>query len=161
MITKRQGKRAFKRSSQFGGTNKMTNVFNFDDLDTKTAAEAGVEVEILKADGDTSGLWITVLGIDSSQYQKLRDKFDRIRVRQMAKAGKNAVDAIYSAAKDNDFELIAECTVGWRHESKDMPFDVTDKDKLVEFYKKYPLVYDQVRVAVNDRALFTKGSAKS
>lgn len=138
----------------------MKNVFNFDDLDTKTAAETGVEVEILKADGDSSGMWITVLGVDSSQFQKLRDKFDRIRVRQMAKAGRNAVDAIYNSAKDNDYELIAECTVGWRHESMDMPFDVSDKDALVGFYKKYPLVYDQVRVAVNDRALFTKGSAK-
>lgn len=138
----------------------VKETFSFDDLDTKTVADAGVEVEIMKADGDTTGMFIKVLGTDSSAYQKLREKFERARIRKLAKGGRNSTDALYDDAKANDLEMVAACTVAWRHESKEMPFEVSDKDKLVEFYGKYPLVLDQVRVAMNDRALFTRESAK-
>lgn len=140
--------------------NEKTSVFSFDELDTKTAADAGVEVEIMKADGDSSGMFIKVLGTDSGAYAKLRERFDRARIKQISKQGRHAVDTLFDQSKSQDLELAAECTVSWRHVSKEMPFDVKDKDQLVDFYAKYPLVYDQVRVAMNDRALFTKESAK-
>lgn len=138
-----------------------SNVFSFDVLDTKTAAEAGFEVEILKPDGEASGVYITVLGTDSSVYQKLREKFERHRIKTMAKSGRNAIDSLYDAGKDQDFHLVAACTTAWRHEKMDMPFDVSDKEELVAFYKQYPLVFDQVRVAMADRSNFTKAAANS
>lgn len=137
------------------------NVFEFDVLDTKTLAEAGYEVEVLGADSEPSGIFITVMGVDSSAYQKLRERFDRQRIRQLSKGGRNAIDSVYDNAKNQDFELVAECTISWRHETKDMPFEATDKERLQDFYKKYPLVYDQVRLAMNDRQNFTKGSEKA
>lgn len=135
-------------------------VFSFEELDTKTVADLGYEVEITKADGEPTGMFIKVLGTDSNVYQKLREKFDRARIKMMAKSGRNAVDSLYDSAKNHDLEMVAACTVSWRHEKMEMPFSADDKDQLVDFYNKYPLVYDQVRVAMNDRTNFIKESVK-
>lgn len=136
-------------------------VFNFDAFDTKTLADAGVEVEILNASGDSTGVFITVLGVDSNQYQKMRERFDRARIKQMQKNNRNVVDSLYDNAKQHDLEMTAECTIAWRHVSQQMPFDVSDKEQLISFYSSYPLVYDQVRTSMNDRVNFTKGSVKA
>ena len=133
----------------------------FDGMETKSRANEGVEVPIMKADGDPSGVYITVLGQDSDVYTKLKDKHDRTRVKTIAKAGRAATDEVYAAAKENEMALTVACCAGWRHENgKPMPFDIgKDEDATVDFFKKYPLVYDQVRVAIHDRMTFTRASA--
>lgn len=135
---------------------KEPNKVSLDMFDTKTKADAGVDVEINRADGEPSGLTITVLGTDSATYQKLREKQDRARVRIMAKGGRNSMETVFDSAKQNDIELVTACTLSWKHADGDMPFGADDKDSLAEFYAKYPLVLDQVRSAMNDRSLFTR-----
>ena len=43
-----------------------------------------------------------------------------------------------------------------------MPFKIgaASPDETQEFFEKYPLVYDQVRVGIHDRMNFTKAPAK-
>ncbi len=135
---------------------KEDKVVSFDMFDTTTKADAGVEIEIHRADGEPSGLFITVLGADSTTYQKLREKFDRARIKAMAKGGRAGLDNVLDHAKANDVALAAACTASWRHAAGEMPFPASDKDQLEAFYLKYPLILDQVRVAMSDRANFTK-----
>lgn len=131
----------------------------FDQFDTKTAAETGHEFNVLKPDGDESDLFITVLGSDSTTATKLKERYDRNRLRQMAKSGggNRAADMIYESAKTQDVELLAACTLSWRLGNGDeMPFPATDKEQLEQFYQKYPSIADQVRAVIGDRSLFIR-----
>jgi|SRR3974390_307643 len=139
-------------------SNGAKALLDFSEFDTKTMADAGIEIEINNAAGDPTGLFFKVLGTDSSQYQKLKTTHERARVKKLAKGGKTVIDTVYDDARDNDVELVCACTIDWHSTKGDMPFPASDKDKLAEFYLKYPLVLDQVRVAIVDRANFTKGS---
>lgn len=137
--------------------------FDLSIFDTKTKANEGIEIEIFKPDGDTSGLFIRVLGADSEKYTKLKEQHDRARVRMLSKGGRNAVDNLYDHTKDHDVDLVVACTIGWRHASgDDMPFDIgADVKKAREFYTTYPRVLDQVRSGIHDPANFTQARANS
>ena len=135
----------------------------FEGLETKTLANEGVEIEIMRADGESSGLWIRVLGADSEQAVRHREKQERQRIRALSKGGRAALDGLYDTGKAAEMELTIACCLGWRHVSgQPMPFQIgsDEEDKSKKFFKDFPLVYDQVRVGINDRAHFTKGSAK-
>jgi hypothetical protein len=138
--------------------------FSFDEFETKDKSNAGYEVTINNAFGEPSGLFITVLGVDSDAYVNLKEKHDRNRIKKMAKKGRGAVEELYDDAKGNDLELLVACTLSWRHASGDkMPFDIgpSSPAETKEFYAKYPLVAEQVRVGMTDRANFTPASANS
>ena len=132
-------------------------------LDTKAKSSEGVEIEIMKPDGDSSGLFIKVLGQDSDAHVKIKERQDRARVRAISKGGRAAVDGMFDASKSNDMDLAVACCIGWRHVSgKALPFQIgTDEDATRKFFGDFPIVYDQVRVGIADRMNFTKASAKS
>jgi hypothetical protein len=136
----------------------------FAELDTRAKASEGVEIEIFKPDGETSGIFIKVLGQDSDAYTKLKEKQDRARVRLISKGGRGAVDGIYDNSKTYEMELVVACCVSWRHTNgKAMPFRIGEEDEnqTRKFFERYPVVYDQVRVGISDRANFTKVPAKN
>jgi len=135
-----------------------TNTFSFEELNTRDKAEAGVEIEINNTAGDPTGMFITIKGTDSSTFQTMQEKFQRAKLKASAKAGRNAIDNAFDSAKQYNLQVTAECTIAWRHATKEMPFPVTDKEQLAEFYQKYPIVYDQVIGAMYDRSLFTQKS---
>ena len=135
----------------------------FAGLDTKARSAEGIEVEIMRPDGEPSGLWIKVLGQDSDDFTKLKEKQDRARVRLLSKGGRGAIDGLYDTSKNNEMELVVACCISWRHENgKAMPFQIgVDETATRNFFTKYPVVYDQVRVGINDRANFTTVPAKN
>ena len=135
----------------------------FAELETRSKASEGVEIEIMKPDGETSGIFVKVLGQDSDAYTKLKEKQDRARVRMISKGGRGAVDGIFDTGKSNEMEIVIACCLSWRHTNgKDMPFQIgADEDASRKFFEKYPVVYDQVRVGIADRANFTKVPAKN
>ena len=135
----------------------------FAELDTRAKATEGVEIEIMKPDGETSGIFIKVLGQDSDAYTKIKEKQDRARVRMISKGGRSAVDGMFDTSKTNEMELVTACCLGWRHTNgKGMPFQIgADEDATRKFFERYPVVYDQVRVGIADRANFTKVPAKN
>jgi hypothetical protein len=133
-------------------------VVSFDNLNTKTAAEEGVEIPIRDAAGMESGLFVTIYGFDAKQMQQMQERLNRQRGKLQQKSGKSMLDVIYDT-HDEELELIAEGVKSWRHVDGDMPFSADNKGKLVEFFKQYPLAYDQIRLAQNDRANFTKPSS--
>lgn len=136
--------------------------FDFGQFDTKTKANDGFDVEIMKADGESSGLFIRVLGQDSEIYNALMDKQNKQRTTKLAKLGRAAIKDLYDDSKENDMSLMVACTLGWTHvNGLPMPFDIgKDKENAMKFYRGYPMVYDQVRTAMADRSNFMKASAK-
>jgi hypothetical protein len=142
--------------------NEAVNGMDFDIFDTSTKANEGVEIAINRADGEPSGLFITVKGMDSEEYRHEQDVQARRRMKKIAQKGRAATDAIADDTRENSLDLVVTCSASWRHESgAPMPFDIgKDKAKARAFYEKYPLVWDQVQVAIADRVNFTKASAK-
>ena len=132
-------------------------------LDTKAKSTEGIEIEIFKPDGEPSGLFIKVRGQDSDEFAKLKERQDRARVRLLSKGGRGAIDGLYDTSKQNEMELIIACCLSWRHENgKSMPFQIgVDEVATRNFFTRYPVVYDQVRVGINDRANFTTVPAKN
>jgi len=142
----------------------VPKTFSFEEFETKDKSNQGFEVAINNAFGEPSGLFITVLGVDSDAYVALKEKHDRARVKKMAKLGRGAIEQLYDDSKNNDIELLVACTLSWRHASKDnMPFAIgpSSPEETKAFYTKYPLVAEQVRVGMSDRANFTPASANS
>jgi len=137
----------------------MSKTFDLSIFDTATQAEKGFELEVLNVKGEASGLFITVLGFDSSTYQKLADRLARERARKAWKAKKGIDGAeFYDENKEAELDAVAACTIAWRVKSGEpMPFDVTDKEKVKDFYLRCRDVYDQVKAAIGDRANFIKG----
>ena len=135
----------------------------FAELDTRAKASEGIEIEIFKPDGESSGIFIKVLGQDSDDYTKIKEKQDRARVRMISKGGRGAVDGIFDTGKSNEMEIVIACCLSWRHTNgKNMPFQIgVNEDASRKFFEKYPVVYDQVRVGIADRANFTRVPAKS
>jgi len=131
---------------------------DFAELETKTAANEGVEIEIMKPDGESSGLFIRVLGQDSDAFNKLKERHDRARIRALSKGGRAAVEGMFDVNKNNEMELVCACCLGWRHvNGKPMPFAIGgDEEDTLEFFIKFPIAYDQVRVGIYDRMNFTK-----
>ena len=137
----------------------------FEGLDTKSLANAGVEVEIMKSDGESSGVFITVLGQDSDAYNKIKERQDRARLRALSKGGRGATDLLYNTSKVNEMELICACCLEWRHANgRPLPFKIGaqgDEEQTHKLFTDYPLLYDQLRVAIADRINFTKTPATS
>lgn len=130
-------------------------------IDTKELSDEGIDVAIMKPDGEPTGLMIHVLGADSDVYERVKDKQDRMRMRALSAKGRAAIDGIFDLTRENEMEITVACCTGWRHESgAALPFDMgTDKAMARQFFERYRIAYDQVRVAIHDRANFTKTPA--
>lgn len=135
---------------------------SFDDFDTKTKANEGIELKLRRADGEDSGLRIRVLGSDSESFTTLKEKHDRKRIKTMRRLGPAATDILLDAGQNDSMDLTVACCLSWRHENgKPMPFELgTNVDMTKKLFKDYPLIYDQVQAGIFDRTNFTKASAK-
>lgn len=134
------------------------------ELETKARSDEGVEIEINKPDGEGSGLFIKILGQDSEEYNRIKEKQDRARMREMSKRGRGALEHLYDSNKSNEMDLAISCVLGWRHSSGNpMPFQIgrDHPEETSKFFTDYPIVYDQVRVAINDRMNFTRAHVKN
>jgi len=139
------------------------NVFDLSIFDTKTKANEGFEVEIVDAFGEPTGLFITILGADSTTFERATERWQREQLKIGQQRGRNnpsATSELMSKAREHDLQTIADCTVDWRHTTATMPFKASDKSKLMDFYARSKTVYDQVFAALADRRNFTKASPK-
>ena len=138
------------------------DVFDLDIFDTKTKANEGIELKIYKPDGEFSGLYIRVLGSDSDQYQKLKRKQEKQRVKVLSRGGRDAVENLYEVDDINAIDLVVAATLGWRHENgKPMPFDIgADRKSAKAFYQQYPVAYNQVKYGISNPENFMKVSAE-
>jgi len=119
------------------------------ELYTTELHEAGSEVQILDDQGNETGLFITVMGMDSKEF------------RQHTKIHQKAYLESLREKKDFDEEAmmirgLLDCTVGWR--GTDEKFT---KKLCGELYTKAPYIRDQLDTFMGARENFTKAKPKS
>lgn len=121
------------------------------ELSTADKHEKGAEVQIKAPDGKETDFYITVMGVDSKEYQR---QLKRLRNSYLLmKPDDYSEDEEIKA----DIERLVSITLGWR--------GLTNKGKEVEFtkqactdlYEKAPRVRQQVENFIGDSANFIRG----
>lgn len=127
-------------------------------FDTKTKANAGIEIELLDArTGVGSGAFITVRGTDSDEFRAFNADRARIHLERIREHGAKTKQQSAAEADEDGAELLAACTVGWRdldnEDGTPLAFSPAAAKAL---YLKYPLIREQIDRAIADRSAFLK-----
>jgi hypothetical protein len=141
------------------------------DLDTQTACDESVSVELLSpTDGKSTGIFISVVGKDSKICQDYsRDQIDdALRKAHRAKRRGKDIELQTSAKlKERELDFLVACTTGWSCVTtgvKDLKKTITFGDEELAFsspnakklYKRLPWVAVQMDEAIGDLSLFMK-----
>jgi hypothetical protein len=135
--------------------------FSLDDLDAVKHSETPFEFELMKANGDGSGIFLSVLGGNSDVVRTtaadlINARRQKQAVREMAKAksGRNTQTAEFDTV-ESDIEfgqrLAAVRLVGWRNIK-----DTWSKENADKLCRSNPGVAAQVMEQSDNLANFTK-----
>lgn len=139
----------------------MENKSGFDlgDLDTTVACDKGIEIELLHpASRDKLGVFVTVLGADSSAVKELLTEFRRSNERQAAtykRQGKAEFQPSSAMFEEFILNKAIVATTGWRTadkasitlKSEELAFNVANAKKV---FTQLPWVHVQVLQAIDD-----------
>ena len=124
------------------------------DLDTTAACDKGAEIELRHpVTNEPLGIFVTVLGKDSSAFKEyMRTAInDKLRKEAMAKKrGKDIDPATYEAAESETIDLLIVCTVGWRNMvmgGKQLEFNVPNARTV---YSTYSWIRKQVDEGISN-----------
>lgn len=147
---------------------------DLEDLDSVKGSNEGFQVELYHPGTMKNlGIFITVLGRDSAEYNdKLSDQ-NRRRASKMFRGGASAFarNMLTKEELDQDtIEILASCTKGWRQVEADKDDPDVEHSKptitvggeeltctpanVTKVYRDYPWIREQVDLAVSDRANF-------
>lgn len=118
------------------------------ELYTTDLHEDGAEVEIVDGSGEKTGLFLKVMGIDSSVFRSHTKKQQRAYIDAL-RTGEEFDDEKYT------IEALVSATIGWR--GTDEKFS---KELCEELYLKAPYIKDQVDRFMADRANFIPAKPK-
>jgi hypothetical protein len=135
------------------------------ELNTKAAADHGVEVEILHPKTNASlnpPVFITILGTDSETYRRHQRKVQNRRLENLGNRRRKVKTA--EEIETEEIETLAVCTVAWRtgddHRLELEPgqmFDCTlENVKKLYTDPGFTWLRDQVDLEMGDRANFLK-----
>lgn len=117
--------------------------------------DATTDVEIFDANGQTTGIFVTVYSADSEVATSFRRRMlDRRLSRMARRGGKPAMNASEIESEAMDMRVL--CTKSWKLEWNGKPLDCNDENKRM-IYTRVPLIKQQVDDAISDASLFTKG----
>jgi hypothetical protein len=130
-------------------------------FDTKTVADEGFEFQLMDANDRPTPIWITVHGADSDAYERAQREQRRKFEKRAMRAGRLTLEDL----PDAQYELLAAVTIGWRVPSGQLlpdgkPFPAFSKAAAKDLYARYPVIRQQVDLAMKDRANFLPKSAK-
>lgn len=120
------------------------------ELETVDAHEAGAEVRIKDIDGLDTDFYITVMGVDSREYQKQLIQI-RNKVYRAVAAGEEPDE------DDDGSEGLAAITLDWKgltREGEDVPFS---REEAQALYAKAPRVRQQLENFIGNARNFTSG----
>lgn len=133
-------------------------VLSIADLDVRTPSGEGAEIEVKRADGSGTGVFIRVLGEQSEVVEKHQiDRTDArtaeiVAARAQDKSGQAGVAAVSARTIMNDeIESAVVRTAGWRGLAEQ--FSVENARRLYTLNRS---IARQVIAASNNEALFTK-----
>jgi len=131
-------------------------------LDTVKGSNIGFEVSIYNpATNEDLGLFITVLGKDSDEFQKVSRAQQKKRMEKMSKGGFRNTNIPIESVEADGIQLLAAVTKSWRQgEKQTVTVDgkelACNKDNAAALYERFPWIKEQVDAAVGDRANFIK-----
>ncbi len=142
-------------------------------LDTVARANEGFELQLFNPGTmENLGIYITVLGRDSTEFRELQAEQNKKRMAKLAKGGSFRMGAVNLTEVERDsIELLAACTKSWRQdvpgaaegEATSLPTLTLDGQELAcnaanatKLYTAYPWIREQVDAGVTDRANFIK-----
>lgn len=149
---------------------------SLDALDVVPGANAGFEFELVDpSSGDGTGMFITVLGVDSDEYRKRVDAVQQARAQKLFRGGQFRPNAISTPAEDRakEIEIQAATTKSWRTVTPGEPgedstvvptlnfrgkdYDCTPENAKL-LYAGIPPMFEQAQQQARNRANFVKGA---
>jgi len=118
-------------------------------LYTTDLHDAGSEIEVLDDQGEKTGLFITVVGVDSTVFRAQAKKQQRAYIESL-RSKKDFDDEAFAT------DSLVAATIGWR--GTDEKFT---KKLCKELYTQAPYIKDQIDLFIADRANFTRANPKS
>lgn len=115
------------------------------ELYTKEAHETGAEMQVHNDKGEPLEMWITLAGMDSSQWRKA---FNSNRLKLIGGDEDANIDAYV--------DMYADVSIGWRgfmSEGEELKFS---KEKIKQLYVNAPYLLNQIDKFITDRGNFTK-----
>lgn len=133
-------------------------VFDLAAFDTVKGSNDGFDVQIYNpGNNEDTDIFISVLGKDSDQFQKISRGQNKKRMAKMQKGGfRNVATPPIEEIESDGIELLAACTTGWKGVVIDKKKIEFSKDNAVMVYNRYPWLKEQVDIAIGDRANFIK-----
>ena len=140
----------------------MKKITDLAALDTIKGSNAGFEVSIYNpSTNEDLGLFITVLGKDSDEFQRVSRAQQKKRMAKLTKGGFRNPSVPVEEIEQDSIALLAACTKSWMQDGK--PTITMDKkelefsvDNAIALYERFPWIKEQVDVAIGDRANFIK-----
>lgn len=144
------------------------NRIDLSTLDTGRACDKGADIELHHPVTNARlGVFVSVLGQDSSAFRNKNREFANARIRREQYArgrGKKEEVRTVEDAEEENIALLAECTTGWYTQTDKGKEPVItlgeptsfSKDAAVSAYRKYSWIYDQVSAGVTDLSNFLK-----
>ena len=120
---------------------------------TREKANNGIELPLVRPDGEPTEHTITVLGIESDEYQKVMTGIKRgfIRIEAKAKAIEDEAERleyIENEQHENELLVLAALVGGWTFEQ-----ELTHENK-VKFLREAPQIAESINKAACSRKLF-------
>ena len=140
----------------------MKKVMDLAALDTIKGSNAGFEVSIYNpATNEDLGLFITVLGKDFDEFQKVSRAQQKRRMDKLTKGGFRGANIPLESIEQDAIDLLASLTKGWKQEDKapitlDGEELACTKENAVAVYERFPWIKEQIDAAIGDRANFIK-----
>lgn len=135
---------------------------NFDEVDTRSTSEAGVELQLIDIrTGELSDAFITVRGVHSATVKKASHELLRkLAQRQRNKRGAAAVyDPLQQ--EEDELALLVAATVSWRNVRWGGEERPCTPENVKLFYQNFDAYRKQVDRFMGDDANFLPASATS
>lgn len=140
---------------------------DLESLNTVAQSDAGHELELVHPTKATPlGIYVTVLGRDSSVFRDLQNEQNRRRLSKMQKLGTVRANIPLEEIDKDAVELTAACIKSWR--TVDLEGDKPEEPVILlkgerlqcnkanasRLFVEYPWVREQVEAAITDRGNF-------
>ena len=120
-------------------------------FDVETGSNQGAKLELLDKNGSKTGLWIRLVGADSTDYQRVVTQQNRKRLNRLQRP---QGPKMTTEDMDNErFDRLVACTKEWNLKlgGQDYPCTPENAEKI---YRASTLITEQVEAFVNERANF-------
>ncbi len=113
-------------------SDKKSAVIDLASLDTAALCEQGAELELTgPGTGEPLGVYLTLAGMDSKVWRRAANALAEKRTRQRHRVTADEV-------RTGTIEILARCTLGWRHvvvDGQELPCNV---ENARELYSRFP-----------------------